>query len=198
MTRIKELFKELYGDEAEERTRAFIVDDEPAVAKGIGRTLRMSSAGAGIATTVEVTSPGDAIEDLKREAVRDFVALISTDFHIPGGMNGLQFAACVRRVIGETRIPILLCSGGITDADRGVVDEAIRSGIVDAFLKKPFEPEEMFAAVESAIDRRLELVKMSQGGGGQEGETVPGQADTTSAEQGGVAGSGQEGEAPQK
>lgn len=205
MAKIQELFKELYGDEAERRTQAIITDDDPLVANAISRFLKGPN--TGIATTIKFSSPADAIDALERKTACDSVALVVTDLNMPGGMDGIQFAGHVRRVIRETRIPILLCSGGITDATLQAILAAIDSGAVDAFLKKPFEPEKLFDAVERAIEGRLELVKMSQGGGGQEGTMVSEQGFATSAEQVGIDGSGredttkvpgQENETPQK
>ncbi len=157
MSKITDGFKALYGDEAKDRTRAFIVDDEPAIARGAGRVLR--SPNTGIATTVDCADPKKAVEELLKEGVRDSVALVVSDFNMPG-MTGVELAGRLRDGLGGKKIPFLLMSGGMTSQIKvDIITGAIFAGDVDAFVEKPFEPEDFLAAVEKAIERRIQLFR---------------------------------------
>lgn len=156
MSNIAEGFGKLYGDKAGERTRAFIVDDEPAMSRSAGRILRSSD--AGIAATADFLNPSKAIAELTSDGVRDSVALIVSDFNMPVG-TGIDLARHLRSTLGETKIPFLLMSGGVTETTRKAIAEAMWIGNVDAFLEKPFESDALLAAVEAAIEKRIQVLR---------------------------------------
>ncbi|OGJ42818.1 hypothetical protein A3I58_01320 [Candidatus Peregrinibacteria bacterium RIFCSPLOWO2_02_FULL_39_10] len=156
MTKIIEAFKALYGDEAKDRTRAVVVDDEPLIARGSGRILRRPFE-TGIVTTVDFPSAEDALAAIASEGTRKDIALVVSDFNMPG-INGIEFAKRLRRDFRETKIPFVLNSGGVTEKTRAAIEQAMFAGHVDAFVEKPFEPEELLAAVEKAILRRIQIL----------------------------------------
>jgi CheY-like chemotaxis protein len=155
MTRIIDAFKDLYGEDAHNRTRAVVVDDEPPIARGSGRILRRP-AETGIVTTVDFPSAEDALAAITSEKTRKEIALFVSDFNMPG-MTGIEFARRLREELGERKIPFVLNSGGFRPETILAADRAISAGLVDTFLLKPFEPDELLAAVEKAILRRIHV-----------------------------------------
>ncbi len=115
----------------------FVVDDDASVVRGLSRLLR--------ANGFEVESFASAAAFLSSDA-RDCVGCLLIDLRMPG-MNGLELQAALRE--SNCTLPVIFISGN-TDVPATV--QAIRSGALD-FLTKPFQEEQLLAAIRSALDR---------------------------------------------
>jgi FixJ family two-component response regulator len=122
----------------------FVVDDDPAVLRSLGRLLR--SAGLNVETC---TSPQDFL-DRQNPATPGCLVL---DVAMPG-LNGMEVQRALA-AIGDER-PIVFLTG---HGDIPTSVEAMKRGAVD-FLTKPVNAEDLLKAIHSAIVkdslRRLE------------------------------------------
>jgi two-component system response regulator AtoC len=117
--------------------RVLIVDDDPSTREWLeafarARGFHPTSAGSG----------EEAVE-LVRRVVPDVVTL---DLVLPG-MDGLETLRSLRAIAPRT--PVVMLSGV---GDTHAIVDALRLGASD-FLRKPFEPEELEAALAKAIER---------------------------------------------
>lgn len=115
------------------RDRVLIVDDEPAICRGIARELRS-------VFDVESADGYEAVCALLGDRP-EFHGVVS-DFHLYGGGNGIQVLETVRRRSPATLR--ILMSG---DFAPQLLEEAILVGIVDAFVTKPLRPGELLDAL---------------------------------------------------
>ena len=115
----------------------FIVDDEPSVRRSLERLLR--SAG------LEAETFASATEFLAQEPV-DRPSCLVLDVRMPGqGGLGLQ-----RELDRRGLDPAIVFITGHGTVPMSV--EAMKGGAVD-FLEKPFDDEQLLAAVHNALDR---------------------------------------------
>jgi DNA-binding NarL/FixJ family response regulator len=119
--------------------RLLIVDDEPNLLLAVAACLK--------AENYEVSTARSGREALLQlaESVPD---LIVSDIRMPG-MDGYKL---VRQLRGSPRtalVPIVFLTAKDETADR---IEGFRAG-VDAYLTKPFEPEELIAVVNGILNR---------------------------------------------
>lgn len=116
-----------------------VVDDDPSLLLAVSETLR--------AEGYEVLTARRGAEAMVRvaEALPD---LIISDIRMPG-MDGYQLARNLRSAPRTRLVPIIFLSAKDETADRIA---GFRTG-VDAYLTKPFEPEELAAVVKSILDR---------------------------------------------
>ncbi len=119
--------------------RVLIVDDDPGLLLAVSETLRAE----GYAVTTSRRA-GDALVRIA-ERVPD---LIISDIRMPG-MDGYQFLQKVRSSARTRLVPVIFLTAKDELADRIV---GFRSG-VDAYMTKPFEPEELLAVTASILDR---------------------------------------------
>jgi two-component system cell cycle sensor histidine kinase/response regulator CckA len=112
-----------------------VVDDDPTV------LAIMSDALATRGHSVRRATSGEQALELLRERP---AALVLTDLAMPG-MNGVALAQAVRSSWPATRI--VLMSGADVAAD----DASADGGAIDMTLAKPFEIDELYDVVESAI-----------------------------------------------
>ena len=115
----------------------FIVDDEPSVARSLKRLLRSHG--------LEAETFASAAEFLAREPA-DRPSCLLLDVRMPG-RDGLDLQRELERRGRDQAIVFLT---GHATVPMGV--EAIKGGAVD-FLEKPFDDEQLLAAVREAIDR---------------------------------------------
>lgn len=119
--------------------RLLVVDDDPGLLLAVSETLR--------AEGYEVKTARRGAEAMTRiaESVPD---LIISDIRMPG-MDGYQLVRTLRANARTRLVPIvfLTAKDEITDRIAG-----FRTG-VDAYLTKPFEPEELAAIVEAILQR---------------------------------------------
>ena len=119
--------------------RLLIVDDEPNLLRAVAACLKSEG--------YEVNTARSGREALLQlaEAVPD---LLVSDIRMPG-MDGYQLARQLRGSPRTALVPIVFLTAKDETADR---IEGFRAG-VDAYLTKPFEPEELIAVVHGILSR---------------------------------------------
>ncbi len=121
------------------RKRLLVVDDEPNLLRAVAVCLR--------AAGYDVTTARGGAEALIRVAER-LPDLIVSDIRMPG-MDGYTLARHLRSSPRTELIPIVFLTAKDETADRIV---GFRSG-VDAYLTKPFEPDELVAVIANILNR---------------------------------------------
>lgn len=119
--------------------RLLVVDDEPNLLRAVAACLK--TAGYEVSTA---RSAREALVQLA-EAIPD---LLVSDIRMPG-MDGYQLARQLRGSPRTDLVPIVFLTAKDETSDR--VD-GFRAGI-DAYLTKPFEPEELIAVVNGILNR---------------------------------------------
>ena len=119
--------------------RLLVVDDEPNLLRAVAACLR--SEGYDVITA---RSGQDALATLA-ETIPD---LIISDIRMPG-MHGHALVHRIRSSARTALIPIVFLTAKDQKADRV---EGFRTG-VDAYITKPFEPEELIAVTNSIFNR---------------------------------------------
>ncbi len=120
-------------------SRLLVVDDEPNLLRAVAACLR--------AEGFDVVTARSGAEALVRvaEGVPD---LVVSDIRMPG-MDGYQLARQLRANSRTALTPVVFLTAKDETADRV---EGFRSG-VDAYLTKPFEPDELVAVIRGILDR---------------------------------------------
>ena len=121
--------------------RLLVVDDDPGLLLAVSDTLRAE--GYDVATA---RRGADALVRVA-EALPD---LIISDIRMPG-MDGYQLVRNLRSNARTRLVPIVFLSAKDETGDR---IQGFRSG-VDAYIIKPFEPEELTAIVAAIRDEEL-------------------------------------------
>ena len=121
------------------RKRLLIVEDNAPLLKAI--SLCLTQAGFEVMTSRDVN---DALVRIA-ETIPD---LIVSDVMMPG-INGFAFAANIRANPRTDLIPIVFLTARDTREDRIA---GFKAG-VDAYLVKPFEPEEFIAVIKNILER---------------------------------------------
>lgn len=119
--------------------RLLVVDDEPRLLRAVAADLR----GEGYEVAA-VQSGAEALSAIARQ-VPD---LIVSDIRMPG-MDGYALARQLRRNPSTALIPIIFLTAKDTTSDR---IQGFQAG-VDAYLSKPFDPDELLAIIASILDR---------------------------------------------
>jgi FixJ family two-component response regulator len=119
------------------RETVYLVDDEPAVLKGLSRLLRSEGF-----TVAAFGSPDELLEQLDPAARGCFVL----DLAMPG-LDGLALQNALSARGSE--LPILFLTGR-GDIQKSVA--AMKSGALD-FLTKPVDDERLFEAVRAALEK---------------------------------------------
>jgi DNA-binding NarL/FixJ family response regulator len=119
--------------------RLLVVDDDPGLLRAVAETLRAES--------YEVTTARRGADALVciAESLPD---LIVSDIRMPG-MDGYELVRNLRSSARTKLIPIVFLTAKDETADRIA---GFRSG-VDAYLTKPFEPDELVAVVANILKR---------------------------------------------
>jgi len=119
--------------------RLLVVDDEPNLLRAVAACLK--------AEAYEVSTARSGHEALMQlaESIPD---LIISDIRMPG-MDGYKLARQLRGSPRTALVPIVFLTAKDETADR---IEGFRAG-VDAYLTKPFEPEELIAVVNAILQR---------------------------------------------
>ncbi len=137
--------------------RLLVVDDDPGLLLAVSETLR--------AEGYDVKTARRGSDALVRvaEALPD---LIISDIRMPG-MDGYQLVRNLRSNARTRLVPVVFLTAKDETADR---IQGFRTG-VDAYITKPFEPEELAAIVAAILNRvertHADLARMF---GEQEGE----------------------------
>jgi DNA-binding NarL/FixJ family response regulator len=119
--------------------RLLVVDDEPGLLRAVAGCLR--------AEGYEVVTARGGTEALVRVAERT-PDLIVSDIRMPG-MDGYQLARQLRSSPRTGLVPIVFLTAKDELTDRV---EGFRSG-VDAYLTKPFEPDELVVVISNILSR---------------------------------------------
>lgn len=119
--------------------RLLVVDDDPGLLRAVAETLR--------AEGYEVTTARRGAEALVRVA-ESLPDLIVSDIRMPG-MDGYELVRNLRASARAKLIPIVFLTAKDETADRIA---GFRTG-VDAYLTKPFEPDELVAVVANILKR---------------------------------------------
>ena len=119
--------------------RLLVVDDEPNLLRAVAACLK--------AEDYEVSTARSGHEALMQlaEGVPD---LIISDIRMPG-MDGYKLARQLRGSPRTALVPIVFLTAKDETTDR---IEGFRAGI-DAYLTKPFEPDELIAVVNGILNR---------------------------------------------
>lgn len=119
--------------------RLLVVDDEPKLLRAVAVDLQ----GEGYDVSV-ARSGAEALISVAQK----MPDLIISDIRMPG-MDGYEFARRLRQNQSTALIPIIFLTAKDTTQDR---IEGFRTG-VDAYLTKPFEPDELLAVIDSILNR---------------------------------------------
>lgn len=119
--------------------RLLVVEDNPRLLKMITVCLRQEGF-----TVAPAASGAEAVAQIA-ESVPD---LIISDIMMPG-MSGFALAEYVRKCPRTDLIPIIFLTAKDTKRDR---ISGFEAG-VDAYLTKPFEPDELVAAIKNILER---------------------------------------------
>lgn len=119
--------------------RLLVVDDDPGLLLAVSETLR--------AEGYDVMTARRGAEALVRVA-ETMPDLIISDIRMPG-MDGYQLVRNLRSNARTRLVPIIFLTAKDETADR---IQGFRTG-VDAYITKPFEPEELAAVVAGILQR---------------------------------------------
>src|SRR5271155_4826278 len=120
--------------------RIVVVEDEPAIRKGVVHALR--------ATGYDVAEAADGEQGLQ-EAVRLGVDLVLLDLLMPK-KDGLEVLAELRKIRPTLPVIILTARGTEDDRVRGLKMGA------DDYVVKPFSAKELLARVEAVLRRSVD------------------------------------------
>lgn len=115
-----------------------VVDDSSVMRTFVRATLEDELR----AEVTEATSGFEALRVLPRGRF----ALVVVDVNMPD-INGLELVAFIRKSPNHAEVPILMISTEASDADR---QRGLSLG-ANAFLSKPFTPEELCAEVRGLV-----------------------------------------------
>ena len=119
--------------------RLLVVDDEPNLLRAVSACLSAEGFDVMTARTAE-----DALASME-QTVPD---LLISDIRMPG-KDGLSLVRQLRSSPRTRLIPVVLLTARDQTLDRIA---GFRAG-VDAYVTKPFEPEELLAIIDSILDR---------------------------------------------
>ncbi len=124
------------GKEVERRPHTVaVVDDDSSMLRSVQRLLNANGLAVEVFPSAEMFL-GRA-PDIR-------VACVALDIQLPG-MSGLELRR--RLLAAGSRLPVIFITGTDDDAARS---EAVQLGCV-AYLRKPFPPEALVAAVKNAL-----------------------------------------------
>ncbi|WP_279611128.1 response regulator transcription factor [Thermostichus vulcanus] len=124
---------------AEAPARVMLVDDEPGLRDAVQAYLEDSGF-----EVIPAAHPQQALQLLSTTQPQ----LIISDIMMPG-IDGYQFLAQLRQLEPYSHLPVVFLTAKGMTADR---IQGYRAG-VDAYLPKPFDPEELVAIVSNLIER---------------------------------------------
>jgi len=122
----------------EKPATVFVVDDDPAVGKAVGRLLQSMG--------YQVTTFESALDFLASECESAGPCCLVLDVKMPG-LNGFDLQ---RELDSRDYTPPIVFITGHGDISMGV--NAMKKGAVD-FIPKPFDDEQLLAAVQEALEK---------------------------------------------
>jgi CheY-like chemotaxis protein len=120
-----------------------LIDDDPGVLRALGLLLRAMQY-----SVTPFSSPSEALAYLRG---RPPVDLVVTDLRMPE-LSGADVVTEIKGFTGE--LPVIVMSGHAAPSE---VQELRNKG-ADAFIPKPFTPEQLATAVNHAVGQRRNLV----------------------------------------
>lgn len=118
--------------------KILVVDDEPDILKVV--VFRLRKAGYEVVTAVD----GRTAMELLRAGKPDLIVL---DYRLPD-TNGLEISKILRADEATKTMPIILLSA----SSGGDITEALKNAHVNEYVKKPFDPEELLAAIKRLLE----------------------------------------------
>tara|TARA_B100000749_G_scaffold280455_1_gene276751 strand:+ start:188969 stop:190543 length:1575 start_codon:yes stop_codon:yes gene_type:complete len=139
------------GDAQEKQPiKALLVDDEVEIRELIHDYL--------VEGGCEVTSLGCPVEALNLAQNQSF-DLILSDLHMPE-MSGITlFTNLKDQSLNAKALKIIVTGGVVSDLDQ--VKDDFRLGVVEGVVYKPFTPEDIYAVVSKAAEKRKKVLKSS-------------------------------------
>lgn len=136
-----------------------VVDDEESIRRAVGQFLydqgyQVTACPDGesalqIATS-RVTKNNSSTDT---EGVQKVPDCVVSDIRMPGGMDGIELLQKMRQNAFLVEVPVILLTA------KGMIQDRIDgydSG-ADAYLSKPFDPDELIAIIDNLIDRHQTL-----------------------------------------
>jgi two-component system, chemotaxis family, chemotaxis protein CheY len=120
-----------------------ITDDSDTVRAVVVKTLRLS--GLPLGDLREASDGAGALDQLREH----WIDLVLADINMPV-MNGLELVANMKADDTLNDIPVIIVS---TEGSKTRIEDLKRQGIA-AFVRKPFTPESLKAAILSAMNRK--------------------------------------------
>ncbi|MCF3575700.1 response regulator [Planktothrix agardhii] len=121
-------------------TTVMIVDDSNALREIIAKMLQDSG--------MEVISAEDGVQALEKIEQVTQLDLVVLDIVMPN-MNGYELCRHIKKNPKTQNIPVVMCSSKSEDFDR---IWGIRQG-ADAYISKPFRPEELLSTIKQLLPR---------------------------------------------
>ena len=115
---------------APKRRQLLIVDDEEAMVNLLMRIMKSD-----LLTAIGTTSPLEAQNLINNLNNGD---LVLSDYHMPE-MTGLELAEVTAEIRRQKAIKFFIMSAGATIKEIDVINKAIKQGILNKFLHKPFD-----------------------------------------------------------
>ena len=123
------------------KIRILLVDDEPDILLTISSVL--SGRGHYVKT---FDKPAAAVEHLASEATQ--YDLVITDYRMPGGLSGLDFAKRIKKGTGRMKIFLMTAFDLSSSAELG---EALKLKIVDETIQKPISNDKLVTIIERSF-----------------------------------------------
>lgn len=117
--------------------KIFLVDDDPLILKSTARLLRSPDYEIVVFESAEAAT----------EALADAPAIVITDYHLTG-LDGLVLLETAKA--RNPAVRTVLLSGDDSDA---LITEALKAGMVDRFLGKPWNPDELRGIIAALLSR---------------------------------------------
>src|SRR5947209_6173231 len=134
------LIPQAFGNVAMQNSQIVVVEDEPAIRRGVVDALKMSG--------YAVAEAADGALGLER-SVQPGVRLVLLDLLLPR-LDGLEVLSELRRVRPTLPVIILTARGSEDDRVRGLKMGA------DDYVVKPFSARELLARVEAVLRRTVD------------------------------------------
>jgi len=120
-----------------DKIKLLIVDDSPGQCK----TLKQILDKKGYAT-ITASNSGEALSLVKEKEFD----LIIMDLRLKADKNGVEIFKDMKKIKPDTKA--LLFTGFGPEEERRLINEAAIEGMIDEFLRKPIEPDELIKAVQ--------------------------------------------------
>lgn len=151
-------FQKIHDEEFMFRTKRWviIVDDEESIRLAIGDYLfdqgYQVTACADADALLQVCSTPSMVEGSSRRELPPIPDAIVSDIRMPG-KDGIELLRLIRAQERLSRVPVILLTAKTLTQDRIL---GYKAG-ADAYLTKPFAPEELLVIIDTFIRRKIEM-----------------------------------------